>query len=419
MATEFRKTPHPAIPEVYLYKRKDADDAPWQYSFYVSEAMNNGGKAKNHRKSTRTNDIAKAMQVGAMAYLAIKNATDDGEQVTLSGMPTVNDAYEKLQQSYRVRIASKKVRPSTLENLEKYYDRELAGYFGNREVRKITNSMWNDFLADLVARKPHLSPDTIRLTKGALRRVLKFASREGWIDAAPDFHDDFNRGVTDSRRVWFNWAEQHRLLSILDENVRTKARKTDLYSAESLRDFCHMMLYNGIRPGELRIVRFCDISLVSEKDDSGKRFSVTQIDIPHVPGAKVGGRTTTGVKGSGEAFQRILKRRGGKNNSTELLFDENNTSKFRALLEEYNLRFDKDEKKRDFESLRHSFICNRLLELEPVGMIADNCGTSPHVIRKHYAKHINIKADSKKYAKFKARLKDKELLQKEREAQPY
>ncbi|MCG8023972.1 MAG: hypothetical protein JAZ02_08310 [Candidatus Thiodiazotropha endolucinida] len=419
MATEFRKTQHPAFPEIYLYKRKDTDQAPWQYSFYVSEAMNNGGKAKNHRKSAKTQDTTKAMQVAAAAYLAIKNATDDGEQVTLSGMPTVNDAYEKARGRYKHRIALGDCRPGTWTSIEKYYDRELAGYFGRKEVRKVTNSMWNDFLTDLIERKPGLRPDTIRLTKGALRSVLKAARREHWIDSTPDLDDDLRFNGGDTRRAWFDWLEQYKLLLVLDENVRAKTRKSDLYSAESLRDFCHMMLYNGIRPGELRVIRFCDVSLHSDKDHrSGKVFSYTQIKLPHVEGAKVGSRTTVGIKGSGEAFQRIMKRRVCGANSKELLFDQNNTSKFRELLEENKLRFDKDGKKRDFESLRHSFICNQLLEGEDHFQLAKNCGTSVAVIEKHYAKHIG-KADYKKYAKFKARLREKEALMKDREENPY
>lgn len=408
MAYEYRKFQHPAFPEIDLYKRKDSDDAPWQYYFYVSQEMNNGGKAFTERKSTRTNDKIKAIKFAAAAYVKITEATDDGEQVTLSGLPTLDDAYHLQCEEYRRNIIADKTRPGTLENYEKYYQREFAPLWGNKEVRSIDNQAWDKFLTDLIKRKPHLTANSIRLTKVALRKTLKMATRKGWIDATPTL-DDGMRSPQSKRRAWFHWTEQKKLLAALDANINGKTRKSDLYNAQSMRDFAHMMLYTGVRPGELRVMKFHDVTLHRDRDKYGNYYEYTRIEIPDVPGAKKRSRPATdGVEGSGEAFRRIMERRGCANNSNELLFDRNHLNKFRELLEENDLRFDKHGKKRDFESLRHTFVCMRLLEGADVYWLANNMGHEIKVLQKEYAIHLS-ESIRKDYAAYTAKLAKRKM----------
>jgi len=67
---------------------------------------------------------------------------------------------------------------------------------------------------------------------------------------------------------------------------------------------------------------------------------------------------------------------------------------FNAILEEENLRTDRDGIPRTAYSLRHTYICLRLLEGADIYQIAKNCRTSVEMIEKYYAAHLKTRLDA-------------------------
>lgn len=67
---------------------------------------------------------------------------------------------------------------------------------------------------------------------------------------------------------------------------------------------------------------------------------------------------------------------------------------FNGILTENHLKFDRDGKARTAYSLRHSYICFRLLEGADIYQIAKNCRTSVEMIEKHYAAHLKDMIDT-------------------------
>ena len=65
-----------------------------------------------------------------------------------------------------------------------------------------------------------------------------------------------------------------------------------------------------------------------------------------------------------------------------------------AVLEEENLKFDRDGRARTAYSLRHTYICMRLMEGADIYQIAKNCRTSVEMIEKFYASHIKNTLDA-------------------------
>ena len=63
-------------------------------------------------------------------------------------------------------------------------------------------------------------------------------------------------------------------------------------------------------------------------------------------------------------------------------------------MEENDLKFDRHGKARTAYSLRHSYICFRLLEGADIYQVAKNCRTSVEMIEKHYAAHIKNMLDA-------------------------
>jgi integrase len=79
---------------------------------------------------------------------------------------------------------------------------------------------------------------------------------------------------------------------------------------------------------------------------------------------------------------------------TDLLFPKWPRDLFSAILDEEKLRTDRDGRPRTAYSLRHTYICLRLLEGADIYQIAKNCRTSVEMIEKHYAAHLKTQLDA-------------------------
>jgi integrase len=79
---------------------------------------------------------------------------------------------------------------------------------------------------------------------------------------------------------------------------------------------------------------------------------------------------------------------------TDLLFPKWPRGLFNAILEEEKLRSDRDGRPRTAYSLRHTYICLRLLEGADIYQIAKNCRTSVEMIEKYYAAHLKTRLDA-------------------------
>ncbi len=79
---------------------------------------------------------------------------------------------------------------------------------------------------------------------------------------------------------------------------------------------------------------------------------------------------------------------------TDLVFPANHKKQFNAILEENDLKFDREGSRRTAYSLRHTYICFRLLEGADIYQIAKNCRTSVEMIEKYYASHIATTLDA-------------------------
>jgi integrase len=73
---------------------------------------------------------------------------------------------------------------------------------------------------------------------------------------------------------------------------------------------------------------------------------------------------------------------------TELIFTKWQRELFKTILDEENLRFDREGRPRTEYSLRHTYICLRLMEGADIYQIAKNCRTSVEMIEEYYAAHI-------------------------------
>ena len=73
---------------------------------------------------------------------------------------------------------------------------------------------------------------------------------------------------------------------------------------------------------------------------------------------------------------------------TDKLFPNRQTKLFNTVLDEADLKRDREGQPRTAYSLRHSYISFRLMEGADIYQVAKNCRTSVEMIEKHYARHI-------------------------------
>ncbi|WP_286705293.1 MULTISPECIES: hypothetical protein [unclassified Acidiphilium] len=79
---------------------------------------------------------------------------------------------------------------------------------------------------------------------------------------------------------------------------------------------------------------------------------------------------------------------------TDRVFPGNHIKLFNNLLERAGLKIDRDGKARTAYSLRHTYICMRLMEGADIYQVAKNCRTSVEMIEKHYAVHLKNTLDA-------------------------
>jgi integrase len=109
------------------------------------------------------------------------------------------------------------------------------------------------------------------------------------------------------------------------------------------------------------------------------------------------------MPGAVRPFQRLRKR--GNPQSTDRLFTASHLKLFNTILAEEKLKFDRDGNRRTAYSLRHTYICMRLMEGADIYQIAKNCRTSVEMIEKYYAVHLKNTLDAAAINVRKARIK--------------
>jgi integrase len=102
---------------------------------------------------------------------------------------------------------------------------------------------------------------------------------------------------------------------------------------------------------------------------------------------------------SAERTLNISKEKGPKAalvkpTDTDLVFPRKPRELLNSILDETKLKKDRDGRPRTAYSLRHTYICFRLMEGADIYQIAKNCRTSVEMIEKFYATHIKTTLDA-------------------------
>ncbi len=222
----------------------------------------------------------------------------------------------------------------------------------------------------------------------ALRQVLKTAERHGWLAGLPNLSAPYKTAGKVSHRAWFTLEEYRHLYTATRQRIKNpKPPFTERWKweAEQLHDFVLFMANTGLRPDEAWNLQFRDVTV--EKDEATQQ-TILVIEVRGKRGVGFCKSTANAVR----PFRRLARR--NKPQPTDRLFPTRQRMLLNAILTEQNLKFDRDGNRRTAYSLRHTYICLRLMEGADVYQIAKNCRTSVEMIEKFYAVHLKNTLDA-------------------------
>ena len=217
-----------------------------------------------------------------------------------------------------------------------------------------------------------------------MRQVLKVAIRYGWLDHLPDLSQPYGAQGKVVHRPWFSPKQYEQLYKATRTNI-TVVRPKDKDHAADLHDMVLFAANTGLRPDELYGLEHRDVEIV-EDADTGETILVIEVR------GKRGVGYCKSTKNAVRPYQRVCERRPFE--EQDKIFPNNHLRMFNRVLDEQGLKTDRDGQKRTLYSLRHTYICLRLMEGADIYQIAKNCRTSVEMIEKHYAAHIKTTLDA-------------------------
>ena len=359
--------------KLHVYRREGSDN--WQCSTYLA--------GKNWRVSTKEDSLSRAKDFAEDWYLELRGKSRAG---VLKVGRTFKEAAKQFLHEYEV-ITDGERSPDYVKLLEHKLNYHLIPFFGNKVLSDITPGAIQEYRIHRATSKKNeetgafIKParSTVHHEMIALRHVLKTANRHGWLSYLPDFSAPYKKASKVSHRAWFSPEQYKELYKATRERAQNPKNLRWKKECEDFHDYILFMVNTGLRPDEASRLEFRDIAIVTDKA-MGER--ILEIEVR----GKRGVGYCKSMPGAVLPFERIQKRRPHK--PTDLVFGKVKRELLNTILNELDLKFDRDGNPRTAYSLRHTYICFRLMEGADIYQIAKNCRTSVEMIEKFYARHI-------------------------------
>ncbi|MGE0367172.1 MAG: tyrosine-type recombinase/integrase [Phycisphaerales bacterium] len=360
--------------KLHLYKRPES--RYWQCSAYIA--------GRNRRVSTNEESLSHAKEFAEDWYLELKGKSRAG---LLKRGKTFKESAERFLHEYEV-ITQGHRSPQYVQSQRDRIRVHLLPYFGPMIASEITAGTVQEYRIhrnqNSKTGKP-LSRSTIHGEIVALRQVLKTAHRHGWIPFVPDLSPPYKASGKVGHRAWFSPDEYRMLYKATRNRALRPLNNRWRWQCEQFHDFILFMANTGLRPDEAWRLQYRDVAIVR---DQSTDETILEIEVR----GKRGLGYCKSTYGAVVPFRRMLKR--NTPHPTDLLFPGDQRELLNTVLDELGLKFDRDGNRRTAYSLRHTYICFRLLEGADIYQVAKNCRTSVEMIEKHYAVHLKTTIDA-------------------------
>jgi len=385
--------------KVHVYRRENSRF--WQCSTFL------GGR--NHRQSTGHENLALATEFARDWYMdrfAEHRVRSRGSEIVVveesrSFRPslrprakgaTFQQAAEGFLAEYKVLTAGERSE-IYVAGKSRHVRKYLLPFFGDMPLARITAGCVQEYRVSRVTPAEGVDPKAYRRPARAtlhqefvtLRQILKWANRKGWIAALPDMSAPYKQSGKISHRAWFSPEEYKRLYEATRERARSPKKERWRPECEKLHDYVLFMANTGLRPDEASRLQFRDVTIVTD-EATGDR--ILEIEVR----GKRGVGYCKSMPGAVLPFERLRQR--GNPSVADLVFGKVQRELFNTILGELDLKHDREGTPRTAYSLRHTYICLRLMEGADIYQVAKNCRTSVEMIEKFYASHIKNTLDA-------------------------
>jgi integrase len=394
--------------KLHVYRRENS--TKWQCSAFIN--------GRNHRATTKEDSLAQAKDFAEDWFLDLKGKVRRGEAKV--GGVTFAKAADQFLREFLALTAGERS-PVYVKGHQDRLRVHLLPFFGKKALSEITPGVVQDYRIHRMTSKAR--PKTGEVWRPAkstlhqeivcLRQVLKCANRHGWLPYLPDLSAPFRASGKVSHRGWFSLDEYNKLWRATQKRVRNPPKPRWRRSCEQLHDYVLFMANTGLRPDEAARLQFRDVAIINDQSTSERILEI-----------EVRGKRGTGfcksMPGAVLPFERLRNRmrpepttaegtdapavKSGRSEtparklvkpkSTDPIFDMTHRDLFKVVLEEEGLKFDREGQRRTAYSLRHTYICLRLMEGADIYQVAKNCRTSVEMIEKYYAVHLKNTLDA-------------------------
>lgn len=369
--------------ELRLYKRENS--SLWQCSAFLN--------GKNHRKSTKEDSLARAREVAEDWYLELRGKSRAG--LLSTNEMTFNKAADRFVEEYVIITQGER----SEEYVQSHTDRlrvHLRPFFGKHPLSLITPGLVQDYRVhraktSRTGKPPSRSAMHHEIV--TLRQVLKTAIRHGWLQHLPDLSMPYRKSGKVEHRAWFSPREFSQLADATRKRIDAGVGGRPLrwkWEYEQFYDYIILMGNTGLRPDETAQLQFRDVQVAR---DWATDETILEIEVRGKRGTGYCKSTADAV----QAFRRLRERQrdGCQPSETDLLFPGGTPRELmNAILCELNLKFDREGRRRTSYSLRHTYICMRLMDGADIYQVAKNCRTSVEMIEKYYAAHLKTTLDA-------------------------
>lgn len=360
--------------KVQLYRRPNSPH--WQCSCSVA--------GRQRRTTTKEESLTRAKDVATDWYLGLIGKYRAGElkegKTFAEAAARFLDEFEVITQGQRspIYVAGHKLRIAN----------HLNPFFGPKVVADITPGLVQDYRIHRMKNGRRGKPpsrSTLHQEIVCLRQVLKTASRHGWLPYLPDLSAPYKTNGKVTHRAWFSPAEYKRLYEATRERAKNPKKERWRSACENLHDFVLFMVNTGLRPDEALRLEYRDVAIVTDEATSER---ILEIEVR----GKRGVGYCKSMPGAVTPFRRLRERNHGQ--PTDRMFPSLQRELFNDILRELDLKSDREGQPRTFYSLRHTYICFRLMEGADIYQVAKNCRTSVEMIENFYASHIKNTLDA-------------------------
>lgn len=357
--------------KVRVYKRERS--STWQCSTRLD--------GKEWRTSSKTDSLSHAKEFAEDWYFELRVKDRAGELISEK---TFSDAAEQFLIEYGA-ITNGERHPRYVKDHGARLTNHLIPYFGEVGLSKLTAGMVQEYRTMRMLPKEGHAParSTLHHETVTLRQVMKTALRHGWISHLPDFSAPYKTSGKVSHRAWFSPDEYKALYTRTRERVEEAQGLNWQHAAEQLHDYVLFMANTGLRPDEANRLEYRDVTI---EEENGEKILVIEVR------GKRGVGYCKSTTGAVFPFERLKAR--NTPNGTDLVFPQDHKKQFNRVLADTNLKTDREGNRRSSYSLRHTYICLRLLEGADIYQISKNCRTSVEMIEKHYAVHLKNTLDA-------------------------